>query len=277
MTEWLSHWPLAAVALLNLALFSVVAGPLSCFVLWRRMAFASDTIAHAAILGIALGLLGGSVPAARWVVLLVALAVAALISRPQGERPGGLPADTRLALTAQGCLALAAILSTRSTAPVPMEQYLFGDVLLMRPSDSLMLLMLALASLAFFVTRWRALLLLTLAPQIAAVEGANISGAHRALMLLLACTVGLTLTLLGGLLVAGMLIFPAAAAYYLARDPAAMARWAVLCALLSSTGGVAAAFHADLPVGPSILVTAAALLLICGFAHRAVHGRSVPR
>ncbi len=44
-----------------LAGFGVVllAGPLGCFIVWRRMAYFGDSLAHNALLGVALGLLLG--------------------------------------------------------------------------------------------------------------------------------------------------------------------------------------------------------------------------
>ena len=41
---------------------ALVAGPLGCFVVWRKMAYFGDTMAHSALLGVALGLLFGVAP-----------------------------------------------------------------------------------------------------------------------------------------------------------------------------------------------------------------------
>ena len=37
--------------------FAIIAGPLGCFIIWRRLAYFGDTLAHSALLGVALGLL----------------------------------------------------------------------------------------------------------------------------------------------------------------------------------------------------------------------------
>src|SRR5689334_24582470 len=81
---------------------AVVAGPLGAFVVWRRMAYFGDTLAHSALLGVALGFLLGVEPTGA--VIAVCLALALLLVALQQQR--GLATDTLLGIMSHGGLSL---------------------------------------------------------------------------------------------------------------------------------------------------------------------------
>ena len=101
------------------------AGPLGCFVVWRRMAYFGETISHAAILGVALSLmLQVSIFAGALVVaLLVAWTVNLLSER-------GYAIDTLLGVLAHSSLAVGlVVVSFLSGIRIDLMAYLFGDIL----------------------------------------------------------------------------------------------------------------------------------------------------
>ena len=88
------------------------------------------------------------------------------------------------------------------------------------------------------------------------------------LTLALAVVVAVALKVVGALLIAAMLIIPAAAARALSRNPEAMASLAVVFGAAACLLGLAASLWQDTPAGPSIVAAAAVI-----FALSALFGR----
>ena len=81
---------------------AAVAGPLGAFVVWRRMAYFGDTLAHAALLGVALGFLLGIGVNLGVTATCVGIAVALVVF----QRRRQLGSDTLLGILSHGALAL---------------------------------------------------------------------------------------------------------------------------------------------------------------------------
>jgi len=237
---------------------ALVAGPLGCFVVWRRMAYFGSSIAHGALLGVALGLLFGLglTPA----VLAVSVVLALLLVLLQRQRL--LAADTLLGILAHAALAFGLIaLALMQGVRVDLMAYLFGDVLSIGWADIAWIYgggALALAALAYV---WTPLLAATLSEELARAEGLPVARARMVLMLLIALVVAIAMKIVGVLLIVSLLIIPAAAARSFARTPEAMAALAALMGVLSVIGGIAASMAWDWPAGPAI-VAAATLLFV---------------
>ncbi len=246
----------AGVAGLGVA---VVAGPLGVFVVWRRMAYFGATLAHSALLGIALGMLLG-VGAATGVVIVGGLAAVTMVVMQGGRRTGVLSADTRLGIIAHGTLALGLVAASMLDAVnFDLTGYLFGDILAVGPSDIAWISGGGAVVLGFLVVLWRPLLAVTVDEEMARVEGVPVTAVNLAFMLLLAVVVALAMKVVGILLVASLLIIPAAAARRFSRTPEGMAAGAALVGCLSVVGGLWGSLGYDIPAGPAIVVAAAIL------------------
>jgi len=232
---------------------AVAAAPLGCFVVWRRMAYFGDATAHAAILGVALalafsisifvGVLG--------VALLMAVTVATLAGR-------GWAMDTTLGVLAHSALALGLVaVSYLPGVRVDISVYLFGDILAVSRTDLAVIAGGAVLVLALLAWRWQALLTATLSEDLAHASGVHPGRERLVLTLALAVVVAVALKVVGALLIAAMLIIPAAAARNFARGPESMAVIAALIGGLSVMGGLQTSLVHDTPAGPSIVALAA--------------------
>lgn len=242
----------AALAGLGLA---VAAGPLGCFVVWRRMAYFGDATAHAAILGVALAL-ALALPVflgTLAVALVMALAVATLAGR-------GWAMDTTLGVLAHSALAFGLVaVSFLAGVRVDLAAYLFGDILAVNRSDLGLIWGGAAIVLGLLLWRWNALLTATLSEDLAHASGFNPARERVVLVLALALVVAVAIKVVGALLIAAMLIIPAAAARGFARTPEVMAGLAVIAGALAALGGLWLSLTWDTPAGPSIVATAAVL------------------
>lgn len=238
---------------------AALAGPFGAFVVWRRMAYFGDTLAHSALLGVGLGfllhvnlMLGTLAVCAALALLLVAL-----------ERQKRLSSDTLLGVLSHAALSLGlVVVSFLETLRVDLVSYLFGDILAVTRADLAWIYGGGLASLAVLAALWRPLLSLTVHEDLARVEGVAVDAAHLAFVVLVAVVVALMMKVVGILLITSLLIIPAAAGRRFARSPEAMATAAVLVGCGAVAVGLSASLFWDTPAGPSIVVAASALFVV---------------
>ena len=253
MPDFLLNALLAGLAL------ALVAGPLGSFVVWRRMAYFGDTLAHAALLGVAVGLLLDVSPTLAVTVGCVLLAV--LLVTLQQRQP--LAADTLLGILAPSTLSLGlVVLSFNREVRIDLLGYLFGDLLAVSPSDLLWIVAGSALVLACLLALWRQLLAVTVHEELAQVEGLPVAGLRLALALLIALVIAVAMKIVGVLLITSLLIIPAAAAQRHSRTPEQMAIGASLLGMLAVGGGLSLSWFEDTPAGPSIVVCAASLFLL---------------
>ena len=237
---------------------AAVAGPLGCFVVWRRMAYFGDTLAHSALLGVALGVLlnidlGISV---TLVCLSMALGLVAL------EQQGVLALDTLLGILSHSALAAGLVaISLMSNIRVDLMSLLFGDLLSVTAADLWVIYAGASVAIFLLVTLWKSLISITVEPDLAAVEGINVTRVRTALMLITALVIAIAMKIVGVLLITALLIIPAATARRISSTPETMAITASIVAMISVVSGLAASWYIDTPAGPSIVISAT--LMFC--------------
>jgi zinc transport system permease protein len=245
----------AALAGVGLALAT---GPLGSFVVWRRMAYFGDATAHAAILGVALAL-ALHLPIGVG-TLIVALSMAVLVSTLAAK---GWAMDTTLGVLAHAALAFGLVaISFVPGVRADLSTYLFGDILAVSKADLGFIWGGSALVVGLLAWRWQALLTATLNEDLAHASGVNPNRERLVLTLALALVVAVALKIVGALLIAAMLIIPAAAARGLSRTPESMAVLAAVFGGLSCLAGLQMSLWQDTPAGPSI-VTAAAVIFAC--------------
>jgi len=237
---------------------TLATGPLGSFVVWRRMAYFGDATAHAAILGVALAFgFGLSIYAGT---LAVALAMAVTVATLAGR---GHAMDTVLGVLAHSALAFGLVAASFiSGLRVDLSAFLFGDILAVSRADLGIIWAGAALVAAALAWRWQALLTATVNEELAQASGLNPRREQMVLTLGLALTVAVAIKIVGALLIAALLIVPAAAARQLARGPEAMALGATAVGSLSVLGGLQASLAWDTPAGPSIVAVAAVIFAL---------------
>lgn len=237
---------------------ALATGALGCFVVWRRMAYFGDAMAHAAVLGVALSLAFSMSIFAG--VILTALGMALLFLTFTGK---GQSADATLGVLAHGGLALGLV----AIALVPgqrlsLDAYLFGDVLNVSRADLAVIWGGAAVVCAVLWWQWSALLTATLSPDLA--HAADIDPRRQDLLItfMLALVVAVAIKVVGALLITALLIIPAATAQRFGRTPEMMAVVASGLGVLAALGGLQGALVFDTPVGPTMVVVAALLFVL---------------
>ncbi|RWR03845.1 high-affinity zinc transporter membrane component [[Pantoea] beijingensis] len=240
-------------------MLALAAGPLGSFVVWRRMSYFGDTLAHASLLGVAFGLLLNINPfyAVIAVTLLLSLGLVWLERRPH------LAIDTLLGIMAHSALSLGlVVVSLMANVRVDLMAYLFGDLLSVTPVDLITIAIGVMLVLAILLWQWRALLTITISPEMAQVDGINIQRTKLMLMLVTALTIGVAMKFVGALIITSLLIIPAATARRFSRSPEQMACIAVVIGIIAVSGGLTFSAFYDTPAGPSVVLAASVIFIM---------------
>ncbi len=249
---------------------AAVAGPLGCFIVWRRLAYFGDTLSHAALLGVALAfLLEVNITLAVFAVcLVVSLALLVL------QRQATLSADALLGLLAHSSLALGLVaLAFMSWVRVDLMGFLFGDILAVSVTDIVVIYAGGAAVLAVLAVIWRPLFAVTVSPEIAQAEGIDADRHNLVFMLLMASVIAIAMKIVGVLLITALLIIPAATARRLSATPEQMAVISVFAGIAAVAAGLFGSLEWDTPSGPSIVVAALILFVFVSMPLGAIFRR----
>lgn len=234
-------------------LVAVLTGPLGCFVVWQRMAYFGDTLAHSALLGVAISLYM-EVPLGYGVLvcgIVIALALAWL------HQHHALPMDTLLGILAHVALAGGVIvLGFVSHAHVDWLAYLFGDLLAVGWQDVQRMAIVTAVICTILLFCWRKLVIIAVDQEIAGVDGINVQVYRVILLVLMAATIATAIQVVGVLLVTALLIIPATTARNITRSPRQMAFAAIMIGCVATLAGIAASYNVDVSVGPAIVMAA---------------------
>ena len=239
---------------------AVSCAPLGCFVVWRRMAYFGDTLAHSALMGVAFGLLFEVDTTLAVIVSSIILAIALVLLQKQKNTA----TDTLLGILAHGALAISLIIISLTAGPaMDLNAWLFGDILSVNWQDLVKIIIGCFISVTLVIWFWRPLLSITVHENLARVEGLPIAKLKLLLMIAIALMVAITLKIVGALLVTALLIIPAATARLWSKTPISMAYNAALIGLICAVSGFALSWWANIPTGPAI-ISMALLLFIVG-------------
>ena len=238
---------------------ALVTGPAGCFIVWRRLAYFGETIAHSALLGVALAVIIDF----DLTVGIFATASVIVLAMFYLERRDTLPTDTLLGLLAHGGLALGlVILSFFPDMRVDLQALLFGDILAVSRVDLAVIWIGGALALGVLCLIWRPLLAATVSPDLARVAGMNPERARLIFGIFLAGVIAAAIKVVGVLLIVALLVIPAATARRFATSPERMAVGAAVVGIVAVAGGLLASANFDTPSGPSIVVIALALFVV---------------
>ena len=236
-----------------------ITGPLGCFIVWRRLSYFGDTIAHSALLGvvIAYALNFNLIIAVFVVSCLLALSLLFLQKRTN------LPDDALLGLLAHSVLAIGLVLlGILSFIRIDLMGLLFGDILSVNVTDLLFVWIGGGIVLIVLILIWRPLFAGTVNLELAKAEGLNPDLANAIFTLLIASVIAISIKIVGILLITGLLIIPASASRNLSSTPIQMAIISSIIGVASVVLGIQTSMIWNTPTGPTILtITLGAFIL----------------
>lgn len=237
---------------------ALIAGPLGSFVVWRRMSYFGDTLAHSALLGIALGI-ALDINLNIAIVLCCVLLAIILVTLQQRRI---ISTDTLLGILAHSTLSLGIILIGLLDIRLDLMSYLFGDLLTVTQTELMWIYASVTLSAGLLVLFWRPLLAICIDEELAEAEGYPVARLRLLMMLLIAIVIALAMKVVGVLLITSLMIIPAAAARRLALSPESMALLASILGCIAVAMGLFASVQFDTATGPSIVISATIIFLI---------------
>jgi len=258
MTDFLAY-SFVQRALVTGILLGVLCAVLSFFVVLRRMAFVGVGLSHAALGGVALGLILGLPPLLS--AALFTVGVAWVVGWLRGRTE--VSEDTAIGVFFPTAMALGVILISLTPAyRQDLMAYLFGNILSVRPEDVLPLAVLCVVGLGLIAVYFKELLYLGVDEEAARAAGLPALRLNFLLLTLLAVTIVAAVRLVGIVLVSAFLVIPAATGQAMARSLRGMLVTAVVSALVSVVVGLWLSWSWNLPSGAAIVLVSAALFFL---------------
>ncbi len=249
-------------ALIGGVLVAAIAGPLGCFMVWRKMAYFGDTISHSALMGVALGIAFDSENPIIMIGTCSAIAMMLLFL----QRDQRLSSDTLLGILAHSALSIGIIvISMMDNFRTDMMYYLVGDILAISEENIYTIAGVAAITAMCLYFIWRDLLSLTVHEDLAHTEGVQVNKIKVAYMLLIAFLVAVALKVIGVLLITALMIIPAAAARTVSKTPLQMIAISSILGIISVVAGIFTSSQWDVPTGPAIVLSATVLFLLGRF------------
>ena len=237
---------------------AVITGVMGCFVVWRRMAYFGDSLAHSALLGVALGFAVGI--AVNIGIILICSVFALLLLWLQQKKV--LATDTLLGILAHSALSLGMVTISVMGQRIDLHSILFGDILTVTRPELWWIYIGGAIVIIMLLMNWSSLVLMTLQEDLAQAEGIRVFLCNLLLMFLMTLVVAVSIRSVGILLISSLLIIPAATARQLARSPEGMAIIASFFGVTSVGLGIYFSFALDTPSGPTIVASAASLFTL---------------
>ena len=238
---------------------ALVTGPLGCFVVWRRLSYFGDTLAHSALLGVTLAY-SLEFNIALSVFIISALIALILINL---QKRTNLPGDALLGLLAHSSLAVGlVVIGFLSFIRFDIMGLLFGDILAVNVNDIIIIWIGGAIILLVLKLIWKSLFASTVNYELAEAEGLDPDKAKAIFTILMAAIIAISIKMVGLLLITGMLIIPAAMARNISNSPKQMILFSVIGGLLSVIIGLFTSLEFNTASGPSIIAASLFLFIL---------------
>lgn len=269
-TGWLPSsltWGFAVNALLAGLITGPLLGMLGALVVIKRHAFFSEAVGHAALTGVAIGILAGEPYSGPYGALFGYCLIFGIALNYLKNRTG-LSADTLIGVFLSMSLAMGAaillILAGRINVHI-LENVLFGSILTVSGQDITVLAVVAVPVALLIVLFFNRLVAASFNPMLARARGINAAALDYLFVIMVTVVTVAGVKIIGAVLVGALLVIPAAAARILARSLAGYMALSVAIATFATLAGIFLPMQYDLPVpsGPAVILVAGAIFLAC--------------
>ena len=238
---------------------AIIAGPLGCLVIWRRLSYFGDTLSHSELLGVTLAY-SFSFNITFSVFIISAVVALLLINLQKRTKLAG---DSLLGLLAHSTLAIGLVLIGFLTSiRFDLMGLLFGDILAVDVEDITIVYLGGAAILLILYFIWKSLFSARVNYDLSAAEGMRPEVSNFIFTLLLAGVIALSIKMIGALLITGLLLIPAAIARNISSSPRQMVIISTLAGVVSVIAGLFVSLEINTSSGPSIIVVALLLFII---------------
>ncbi|WP_392483195.1 metal ABC transporter permease [Nostoc sp. C110] len=244
-------FPFMQRAIVGAVLMGILGGMLGSFVTLRQLSFFSHAVGHAALVGVALGVLLQINP--TWMLLPFTLVFGVIVLYFIDKTDLG--SDSVLSIVLSGALAIGVILTSLIKGyRGNLMAVLFGDILAIDTTDLILTLLVLVGGSIFLLSTLRQQILLTLNPDVAQVQGVPVQLYRYVFVVLLSLAVAVAIKAVGVLLVNAFLVIPASTAKLMSHHFSRFLVISVIVGSISSIAGIIVSGIFNLASGPSIVL-----------------------
>jgi len=246
----------AFIAGLFIATLASISGT---FIVLKRYSLMSETLAHSALVGVAVGLVAGLNP--LWVAVIMALVSAWLIEYLRSAFK--IYSDAILSIILSGSLALAVIIVSLGGAfNNSLFSYLFGSILSVSYEDVWTIILFGSFSLGFLLLFSKELYFIAYDEEVAKTSGIEVKLLNFLLVSVVAIIIALSIRVVGSLLIGALMVIPTVAALQFRVGFKSTLLISLFLALFSVSFGMALSFYFSLPSGATIVLCVIALFIL---------------
>ena len=239
----------AFIAGIIIAILASVSGT---FVVLKRYSMISETLAHSALVGVAVGLVAGLNP--LWMAVIVAIISAWLIEYLRSSFT--LYSDAVLAILLSGSLALAVIIVSLGGAfNNSLFTYLFGSILFVSYEDVVTIAIVGSVSLLLLLTFSRDLYFIAYDEEVAKTSGIKVKFLNFLLVSVVAVIIALSIRVVGSLLIGALMVIPTVSALQYKFGFLKTTLLSLLFAISSVIVGITFSYYFSLPSGATIVLS----------------------
>ena len=244
---------------------AIIAGPIGCFVVWRRLAYYGDTLAHSGLLGVTLGFILGINMSLSVFIISTTIAFLLLLLQKKTKLTG----DALLGLLAHSSLAIGlVIIAIASSIRIDLMGLLFGDILSVSNNDIILIWGGGILILIVLFFIWKSLFAATVNYDLAKAEGMNPDTSNYIFTILIAGVIAISIKMIGVLLITGLLLIPPAMSRNFSLSPKEMVVFSIIGGVISVIFGLFGSLEFNTPSGPSIIVVSLMLFFLSLFFRR---------
>jgi zinc transport system permease protein len=238
---------------------AILASLSGTFIVLRRYSLISETLAHSALVGVAVGLVAGYNP--LWMAVVVAILSAWLIEYLRSSF--ALYADAVLAILLSGSLAVAVIIVSLGGAfNNSLFSYLFGSILSVSDSDVLTIIIFGSVSLLFLLLFSKELYFIAYDEEVAKTSGVKVQFLNFLLVTVVAIIIALSIRVVGSLLIGALMVIPTVAALQYRVGFKSTMLISLFFALFSVVFGMTLSYYFSLPSGATIVLAVITIFII---------------
>ncbi|KJZ82055.1 Zinc ABC transporter, inner membrane permease protein ZnuB [Candidatus Liberibacter solanacearum] len=227
-------------------------GPLGCFIVWQRMTYFGDTIAHSALLGVAFSLML-NLPLPLCIFMVAALTSIILLQIQKSEF---IASDAILGVITHSTISISLImLSFMTWVNTDLTSFLFGDILAVNTNDIIIIWSAGILNIVILIKIWKSLLATTVNYELAKAEGMQPEKVKLIFTMITALMISISIKFIGITLITSLLILPTVTARRFATSPENMVILTTVIGILGVILGLYGSLIFDTPSGPSIIIT----------------------
>lgn len=253
------HYDFMIYAFLAGVIVAILASITGSFIVLRRYSLITETLAHSALVGVAVGLLSGT--SALWMAVIVALLSAWTIEYLRSYF--NIYSDSILAIFLSGSLALAVVLvSVAGEFNASLFSYLFGSILSVSLDDLIVMSVFGVIALVLLLGFYKKLYFIAYDEEVAQVSGIQVKALNFLLVSITAIIVALSIRVVGTLLIGALMVIPTVAALQYKMGFGKTIILATIFALFSVIAGILLSYFYSIPSGATIVLVVLALFIL---------------